>query len=75
MTYQQKVGLGVRHRRIDCQMYQKDLGAKIGWNPVQISRFERGLWQQIDLQVLCRLATVLGVSVDNILRVEESDNA
>lgn len=75
MTYQQKVGVGARHRRIDCRMNQKQLAAKIGWDRALYNRFECGRWTYIDPQILCRIAAALGMTVDTLLTVKESDNA
>uniref|UniRef100_UPI003F493B71 helix-turn-helix domain-containing protein n=1 Tax=Pseudonocardia sp. CA-138482 TaxID=3240023 RepID=UPI003F493B71 len=55
----QQAGSAIRLARLAQNMTQAELGARTGYSPSQISRYERGLVALTDMQVLRRFADVL----------------
>jgi transcriptional regulator with XRE-family HTH domain len=64
----------IRMGRLKLRYSQKRLGELIGQDQAYISRLERGQISEITVSTLERLADVLGVSADYLLRRELSES-
>lgn len=66
MTEQYKIGSRIRKFRIESGLKQKEMADKIGVDRTSLSSYENNK-RVPDIFILCRIADVFGISLDNLI--------
>lgn len=66
MTEQYKIGSRIRKFRTESGLKQKEMADKIGVDRTSLSSYENNK-RVPDIFILCRIADVFGISLDNLI--------
>ncbi len=66
MTEQYKIGNRIRKFRTESGLKQKEMADKIGVDRTSLSSYENNK-RVPDIFILCRIADVFGISLDNLI--------